>query len=162
MHYNDVIMGVIASQITSNTTIHLTICSRQNQRNTKAPRHWPFMRGIHRRPVNSPRTGPVMRKMFPFDDVIMYRYCLYCCHHYISFLLIKPSLKLGHGWVIISHFFTWTELLIHALIPMLIWLSSVNKPCFGSLPYAVHNYRKVSNIRRTKSQNLNASRLILY
>ena len=30
-------------------------------------------------------------------------------------------------------------------------------------PYApgLHNYRKVSNIRRTKYQNLNASRLIL-
>ena len=29
------------------------------------------MRGIHRRPVNSPHKGPVTRKMFPFDDVIM-------------------------------------------------------------------------------------------
>ena len=30
------------------------------------------MRGIHRGPVNSPHKGPVMRKMFPFDDVIMF------------------------------------------------------------------------------------------
>ena len=29
------------------------------------------MRGLHRRPVNSPHKGPVTRKMFPFDDVIM-------------------------------------------------------------------------------------------
>ena len=29
------------------------------------------MWGIHRWPVNSPHKGPVMRKMFPFDDVIM-------------------------------------------------------------------------------------------
>ena len=29
------------------------------------------MRGIHRGSVNSPHKGPVMRKMFPFDDVIM-------------------------------------------------------------------------------------------
>ena len=29
------------------------------------------MRGIHRRPVNSPHKGPVTRKMFSFDDVIM-------------------------------------------------------------------------------------------
>ena len=29
------------------------------------------MRGIHRRPVNSPHKGPVTRKKFPFDDVIM-------------------------------------------------------------------------------------------
>ena len=29
------------------------------------------MRGVHRGPVNSPHKGPVTRKMFPFDDVIM-------------------------------------------------------------------------------------------
>ena len=29
------------------------------------------VRGIHRWPVNSPHRGPVTRKMFPFDDVIM-------------------------------------------------------------------------------------------
>ena len=30
-----------------------------------------FVRGIHRRPVNSPHKGPVTRKIFPFDDVII-------------------------------------------------------------------------------------------
>ena len=30
-----------------------------------------FWRGIHRWPVNSPHRGPVTRKRFPFDDVIM-------------------------------------------------------------------------------------------
>ena len=30
-----------------------------------------FVRGIHRSPVNSPHKGPVKRKIFPFDDVIM-------------------------------------------------------------------------------------------
>ena len=30
-----------------------------------------FVLGIHRWPVNSPHKGPVTRKMFPFDDVIM-------------------------------------------------------------------------------------------
>ena len=29
------------------------------------------MRGIHRSPVNSPHKGPVTRKMFPFNDVIV-------------------------------------------------------------------------------------------
>ena len=32
-----------------------------------------FVRGIHRSPVNSPHKGPVTRKMFPFDDVIMFQ-----------------------------------------------------------------------------------------
>ena len=30
-----------------------------------------FLKGIHRWPVDSPHKGPVTRKMFPFDDVIM-------------------------------------------------------------------------------------------
>ena len=30
-----------------------------------------FVRVIHRSPVNSPHKGPVTRKMFPFDDVIV-------------------------------------------------------------------------------------------
>ena len=30
-----------------------------------------FVRGIYRRPVNSPHKWPVTRKMFPIDDVIM-------------------------------------------------------------------------------------------
>ena len=35
------------------------------------------MCGIHRGPVNSPHKGPVTRKMFPFDDVIMLNGCLH-------------------------------------------------------------------------------------
>ena len=31
-----------------------------------------FVRGIHRWLLNSPHKGPVTRKMFPFDDVIMF------------------------------------------------------------------------------------------
>ena len=30
------------------------------------PRYWPFVRGIHRWPVDSPHKGPVTRKMFPY------------------------------------------------------------------------------------------------
>ena len=32
--------------------------------NMKAPRHWSFVRGVHRWPVDSPHKGPVTRKMF--------------------------------------------------------------------------------------------------
>ena len=35
----------------------------------KVPLHWICVRGIHRRPVNSPHKWPVTRKMLPFDDV---------------------------------------------------------------------------------------------
>ena len=41
-----------------------------DQRKHQSSASLAFVRGIHRRPVNSPHKGPVTRKMFPFDDVI--------------------------------------------------------------------------------------------
>ena len=37
----------------------------------QSPHYWPFVRGMHRWPDNSPHKGPVMRKKLSFDDVIM-------------------------------------------------------------------------------------------
>ena len=45
--------------------------SDADQRNHQSSASLAFVRGIHRGPVNSPHKGPVTRKMFPFDDVIM-------------------------------------------------------------------------------------------
>ena len=70
-HYHDVIMSAIASQITSLTTIYLIVYSRADQRKHQSSTSLAFVRGIHRRPVNSPHKGPVTRKIVPFDDVIM-------------------------------------------------------------------------------------------
>ena len=70
-HYNDVIMSTIASQITSLTIVYLTVYSGAYQRKHQSSASLAFVRGIHRGPVNSPHKGPVTRKMFPFDDVIM-------------------------------------------------------------------------------------------
>ena len=70
-HYSDVIMGAMASQITSLTIVHSTVCSCADQRKHQSSASLAFVRGIHRWPVNSPRKWPVTRKMFPFDDVIM-------------------------------------------------------------------------------------------
>ena len=41
-HYNDVIMGAIASQITSLTIVYSTVYSAQIKENMKAPLHWPL------------------------------------------------------------------------------------------------------------------------
>ena len=68
IHYNDVIMRAIASQITSLTIVYSIVYSDADQENIKASRHW---RGIHRGPLISPHKWPVTRKMFPFDDIIM-------------------------------------------------------------------------------------------
>ena len=42
-----------------------------DQRKHQSSSSLAFVRGIRRWPVNSPHKGPVTRKMFPFDDVIM-------------------------------------------------------------------------------------------
>ena len=70
-HYNDAIMGAIASQITSLTIVYSTVYSGANQRKHQSPASLAFVRGIPWGPVNSPHKWPVTRKMFPFDDVIM-------------------------------------------------------------------------------------------
>ena len=72
-HYNDVITDAMASQITGLSVVCLTVCSGADQRKHQSPASLAFVRGIHRWPVNSPHEGPVMLKMFPFDDVIMKR-----------------------------------------------------------------------------------------
>ena len=73
-HYSDVIMSAMASQITGVTIVYSTVCSGAVQRKHQSPASLAFVLGIHRWPVNSQHKGPVTRKMFPFDDVIMYTY----------------------------------------------------------------------------------------
>ena len=70
-HYNDVIMGTIVFQITSLTIVFSTVYLDADQRKHQSSASLAFVRGIHRWSVNSPHKGPVTRKMFPFDDVIM-------------------------------------------------------------------------------------------
>ena len=60
-------MGAEESQITSITTVY----SDADQRKHQSSASLASVRGIHRGPANSPYKGPVTRKMFPLDDVIM-------------------------------------------------------------------------------------------
>ena len=70
-HYNDVRMGAIESQITSLTIVYSTVYSGTYQRKHQSSASLAFVRRVQRWPVNSPHKGPVTRKRFPFDDVIM-------------------------------------------------------------------------------------------
>ena len=67
--HNDMI--AMASQITSLTIVYLIVYSGTDQRKHQSSASLAFVRGIHRGSVNSSHKGPVTRKMFPFDDVIM-------------------------------------------------------------------------------------------
>ena len=70
-HYNDVIMGTMASQITSLTILYSTVYSGVDRRLHQSSASLVFVQGIHRGPVNSPHKWPVTWIMFPFDDIIM-------------------------------------------------------------------------------------------
>ena len=72
-HYCDVIMGAVASQITSLTIVYSTVYSDADQSKHQSSASLAFVRS----PVNSPHKWPVTQKMFPFDDVIMNSEC---CH----------------------------------------------------------------------------------
>ena len=77
-HYGDVIMGAMASQITSLTIVFAAIYSGADQRKHQSSASLAFVWGLHREPVNSPHKWPVTGKMFPFDDVIMIMQCSQC------------------------------------------------------------------------------------
>ena len=70
-HCRDVIMGTMASKITSLQIFYSTVYSGADERKHQSSTSLAFVKEIHRLPVNSPHKGPVMRKMFPFDDIII-------------------------------------------------------------------------------------------
>ena len=92
IHYNDVIMGSMAPQITSLTIVYSAVDSGADQRKHQSSASLAFARGIHWSPVNSPHKWPVTRKKFPFDDVIMYNTLLHRVAIYKeSKLLFRPQ-----------------------------------------------------------------------
>ena len=99
IHYNDVIMGAIASQITSLTNgYYSTVYSGADQRKHQSPASLAFVRGIHRWPVNSPHKWPVTRKMFPFDDVIMYWESFHDLFHWVGSILFGYPICFTKSW----------------------------------------------------------------
>ena len=68
-HYNDVIMSTLMSEITSLTIVYSSVYSDADKKKASKLRVTGLCEG--KWPVNSLHKGPVTRKMFPFDDVIM-------------------------------------------------------------------------------------------
>ena len=109
-HYNDVIMGTTVSQITSLTIVFSTVYSDTNQRKHQSSASLAFVRGIHWGPVNSPHKWPVTRKMFPLDNVIMWKWHLpganeleatmQCCVIYTccAIITVKAALWFLMSW----------------------------------------------------------------
>ena len=137
-------MSAMASQITSHTIIYPTVYSGADQREYQSSASPSFVRGIHRRPENSPRKGPATRKMFPFDDVIIFVLLLF---HSLSYYhhkrlniprqhTVKPCAKYCRDryvkiWVRVTrifiefelHLMKWARILItKEILVMIDWL----------------------------------------
>ena len=91
-----VITSAIASQITSVSIVYSTVCSDTVQRKHPSSAPLALVRRIHRWPVDSPRKGPVTRKMFPLDDVnSKYFMFLAVVYMYNNFAQFSP---MGYLW----------------------------------------------------------------
>ena len=66
-----IVMGAMASQITSLTIVYSGVYLRHRSKKTSKLCVTGLCGEIHRWSVNSPHKGPATRKMFLFDDVIM-------------------------------------------------------------------------------------------
>ena len=94
-HYNEVIMSMMASQITGLTIVCSTVYSGADQRKHQSSASLAFVQGFHRWLVNSLHKWSVMQKMLPFDDVIMMKWAsrpLYsCCKESVSHSILISS-----------------------------------------------------------------------
>ena len=70
-HYSDIIMSMMASQITGVSIVCFAVCSGTDQRKHQSSMSLVFVRGIHQSLVDSPHKGPVMQKMFPSAAVVV-------------------------------------------------------------------------------------------
>ena len=69
-HYSDVIWASWRSKSSANWIFVQLLVQAIIKENIKAPHYWPFVWGIHRRTVDSPYKGPVMRKGYPCHNCV--------------------------------------------------------------------------------------------
>ena len=105
----------MVSEITSLTSVYSTFYSGAGQRQHQSSVSLAFERGIHRWPVkstvNSMHKGPVMRKMFPFDDIIK---CNLVTHvtdkifeHFLWNCSLVQATELHWWWVMLVQVMAW-------------------------------------------------------
>ena len=112
-HYNDVIMGTIASRITSLTIVYSTVYSDADQRKHQSSASPAFVWGIHRGPVNSQHKWPVTRRMFRMQQVdsidripILFGHimaCFQCKHGQTSPLVLLGGIKKSIRYIALKY-----------------------------------------------------------
>ena len=96
---------IVVFHIINNCPVCSTACSIQYQTKIKANNHCPFARGIHHWSMIFPHTGLVLRKSFPYHDIII-----------IVTLLQMPDLKpLFHRMQIAQKCEKWLDCLNNLL-----------------------------------------------
>ena len=141
-------MSATVSQITSLTIVYSNVYSGADHRKHESSVSLAFVRGIHRWPVNSPHKGPVTRKKFPFDDVIMQHLALPRQSFLWDALLIHASLWWwGHFaddifrciflnenvWISSKISLTFVHKILINNIPALIQVMAWRRPCYKPL-----------------------------
>ena len=129
-HYGGAITGAIASQITSLAIVYSAFYSGADQRKTSKLRVTGLCAGNSPGNGEFPHKWPVTRKMFPFDDVIVYsdipcRWHLHILTSQICLPWYNPVL-----WWLITY---WTTLL-----PVIHNLLLTNKTHLNKFPARVH------------------------
>ena len=122
------------------------------------PRYWPFVRGIHRSPVNSPHKGP-WRGALMFSLICAWIICWVNnreagdlrrhCTHYVVIVMTSNFTHQIPKPINRQHIFIKTNALSYNKE----WKINIGVKCIES---------KISNISGTKSPNLNDSRLDLW
>ena len=106
-HYIGVIMNTMASQITGVSIVCSAVCSGADKRKHPSPASLPFVRVIHRWPLDSPQKGPATRKC-----------SFWQCQHGYHNLLCFDTVNCHH---ILRDYITSTETV--SLPPFCQWIS---------------------------------------
>ena len=91
VHYSDLIMSFMSSQITSLMIVYSAVYSGADQRKHQSSESLAFVWGIHQWPVNSLHKWPVTWKMFPFDLVSILFWICTLKYHRLLYITARNS-----------------------------------------------------------------------
>ena len=115
----------MASQITCVSIVCPIVGSGTDHWKHQSSASLVFVRGIHRWPVNSPYKRPVTRKIFPFDDVIMFydqsNQTMCCDDFQLPFSFNPSGVETGIFRDNLANVIAGYALFLHAISPSAIW-----------------------------------------
>ena len=125
-HYSDVIMSEVVSQITGVSIVYSSVCSCADQRKHHSSASLASMWGIHRWPVDSPHKGPVTRKIFPFDDVIMISFIL-------RYIFFRAFVIMFGSFMHLYYYYSLEEQNSYISQTFALWRVKLNSSNYGSI-----------------------------